>query len=210
MPQVNGQPVTEENKVAEGAVRTDVAKVDSTTGELHPLAAQSNYEAFPVDVYVDAGVIAYHVADLPPSKFADNNDPIPSVRFLFQSLENTKCRKWTKWYRISYHAKAALPKLFTGISGIADILTNDTKLFNQSFKILLESKDGQYSEIIRVKGNDKPVDTLLYDAEFVPYKHVKAYGNLVNLRLAVLKTAEGIKQLSPDDMADAPVDEAQS
>lgn len=203
MPQVDGQPVTKE---VDTQLRTDVAKVDSTTGELHPLVAKTNYEAFPVDVYVDAGVIAYHVADLPPSKFADNDDPVPSVRFLFQSLENLKCRKWTKWYRISYHAKAALPKLFTGISGIANILCDDVKLFSQSFKILLESKDGQYSEIIRVKSGDKPVASLVYDAEFVPYKHVKAYGNLVNLRLAVLKTADGIKTLSPDDMVDAPVE----
>lgn len=181
-------------------VRSDVAQVKD--GMAHPLAKEQHYETFPVDEYVDACIIAYHVADLPPSKFADNNDPVPSVRFL---LSNGKIRKWTNWYRISYHSKASLPKLFTGIPDIAGILTNDERLFKQPFKILLESKDGEYSNIIRIKaGTHNLCDTVFYDKEFVPYKYVKAFGNLVNLRLAVLKTEEGVKELKADDMIEPP------
>ena len=172
------------------------------TADKHPLKPVSSYTSFPLDEYIDVGCIAYHIADLPPSpKFADNNDTVPSVRFLFS---DGSTRKWTKWCPIKYSSKSSLSTLFHGIPGLANLLTVDNNLFSFSFKILLESKNNEFSNIIKVKVGTKSVDNIFYDAEFIPYKYVKAYGNLVNLRLATLKTKDGIKTLSPDEMIDPP------
>lgn len=174
----------------------------------HPLAGNSHVtEQFPCDEYVPASIIAYHIADLPPSKFAENNDVVPSVRFLFS--DGSK-RKWTDWMRISYNQKSKLAHLFIGFPNLPKMLMDDVEggeLWMTPYKILLESKDEKYSKIIRIKRNDdakSPTIQAMYDIEFTPYKFVKAFGNLVNLRLAVLKTSDGIKQLSPDEMIDPP------
>lgn len=174
----------------------------------HVLAGNSNVtEQFPCDVYVPACVIAYQIADLPPSQFAQNNDVVPSVRFLFS---DGSIRKWTDWLRISYHLKAKLPKMFVGFNNLPKMLQDDDDggaLWTTPCKILLESSNEKYSKIIRIKPDVSPdaeTPSAVYDVEFVPYKYVKAFGNLVNLRLAVLKTGEGVKRLSPDDMIDPP------
>lgn len=185
----------------------------------HVLAGNSNVkEQFPLDEYIDAAIIAYNVADLPPSKFSETDDPVPSVRFLLAGYSKTNVdkdgepnviRKWTEWLRISYNSKAKLPKLFTGFPNLPALMQDDEQvgkgLWGTPVKILLESADEKWSRIIRIKPGDNtaPLD-IVYDKDFVPYKCVKAFGNLVNLRLAVLKTDEGIKKLSPDDFIDPP------
>lgn len=184
-------------------------KKQKTSEYKSPLAGNSNVkEQFPNDEYCPASIIAYHIADLPPNKFADNNDMVPSVRYLFS---NGTVRKWSNWMRISYNAKAKMMRVFTGFNNLPALMQDDfdekSLLWNTPMKILCESKDGKYSQIIRVKpdeNTDSPTLTAMYDIQFTPYKYVKAYGNLVNLRLAVLKTADGIKRMTPDDMIEPP------
>jgi len=183
---------------------------------LTPVTAQ-----FPVDEYVETGVIAYNIADLPPGRMANTPDLVPSVRFLFMAsiervspitlqTERVNVRKWTKWFAIKYSNRSNLINYFKGVPNTARTLQDDDTLFSTAFQIFVENQPGtEYSNILRVKLGKGKVDGLLYDiANFIPYKTVKAYGNLVPLRMAVFKTAEGIVRLSPDEMIDAPPEEA--
>lgn len=179
----------------------------------HVLAGEVGvYHQFPVDEYVDCCIIAYNIADLPASQYAQTNDPVPSVRFLMAGYtdEGQVVRKWTNWVRISYHKKARLSSMFQGFPNLANMLQDDdnltSSLWTTPMKILLEDNK-TFSNIIRVKpGDNKAVLGIVYDAEYVPFKYVKAFGQLVNLRLAVLKTKNGVERYSPDDMLDPPED----
>lgn len=182
----------------------------------HPLAgnASANLTQFPADEFIPAAIIAYNCADLPPSKFADTNDMVPSVRFLFAGFakneagEEVVVRKWTDWLRISYNEKAKLPKMFTGFQNLPKLLTSD-ELWKTPMKILLEANDKGYTKIIRVKpcDDERPLG-INYDVQYTPYKYVKAFGNLVNLTLAVIKGPEGVKPFTPDEMVEPPAEEA--
>jgi hypothetical protein len=178
----------------------------------------SKYTGFPVDEYSTACIISYQVASLPPSKFSKSTDPVPSVRFLLAGFakndqgEEVIVRKWTKWKSISYNEKSGLTQLFKGVANLKALLTDDGeggKLWNTTFKILVESKDGKYSEINRIKLSDKEdadVLAITYTSEFVPYKMVKAFGKDVYLEIAVNKEADGIKSYSGEQLIDNPTE----
>lgn len=178
----------------------------------------SKYTGFPVDEYSTACIISYQVASLPPSKFSKSTDPVPSVRFLLAGFakndqgEEVIVRKWTKWKSISYNEKSGLTQLFKGVANLKALLTDDGeggKLWNTTFKILVESKDGKYSEINRIKLSDKEdadVLDITYTSEFVPYKKVKAFGKDVYLEIAVNKEADGIKFYSGEQLIDNPTE----
>lgn len=178
----------------------------------------SKYTGFPVDEYSTACIISYQVASLPPSKFSKSTDPVPSVRFLLAGFakndqgEEVIVRKWTKWKSISYNEKSGLSQLFKGVANLKALLTDDGeggKLWNTTFKILVESKDGKYSEINRIKLSDKEdadVLAITYTSEFVPYKMVKAFGKDVYLEIAVNKEADGIKSYSGEQLIDNPTE----
>lgn len=178
----------------------------------------SKYTGFPVDEYSTACIISYQVASLPPSKFSKSTDPVPSVRFLLAGFakndqgDEVIVRKWTKWKSISYNEKSGLSQLFKGVANLKALLTDDGeggKLWNTTFKILVESKDGKYSEINRIKLSDKEdadVLAITYTSEFVPYKMVKAFGKDVYLEIAVNKEADGIKSYSGEQLIDNPTE----
>ena len=178
----------------------------------------SKYTGFPVDEYSTACIISYQVASLPPSKFSKSTDPVPSVRFLLAGFakndqgDEVIVRKWTKWKSISYNEKSGLTQLFKGVANLKALLTDDGeggKLWNTTFKILVESKDGKYSEINRIKVSDKEdadVLAITYTSEFVPYKMVKAFGKDVYLEIAVNKEADGIKSYSGEQLIDNPTE----
>ena len=178
----------------------------------------SKYTGFPVDEYSTACIISYQVASLPPSKFSKSTDPVPSVRFLLAGFakndqgDEVIVRKWTKWKSISYNEKSGLSQLFKGVANLKAFLTDDGeggKLWNTTFKILVESKDGKYSEINRIKLSDKEdadVLAITYTSEFVPYKMVKAFGKDVYLEIAVNKEADGIKSYSGEQLIDNPTE----
>lgn len=178
----------------------------------------SKYTGFPVDEYSTACIISYQVASLPPSKFSKSTDPVPSVRFLLAGFakndqgDEVIVRKWTKWKSISYNEKSGLTQLFKGVANLKALLTDDGeggKLWNTTFKILVESKDGKYSEINRIKLSDKEdadVLAITYTSEFVPYKMVKAFGKDVYLEIAVNKEADGIKSYSGEQLIDNPTE----
>ena len=178
----------------------------------------SKYTGFPVDEYSTACIISYQVASLPPSKFSKSTDPVPSVRFLLAGFakndqgDEVIVRKWTKWKSISYNEKSGLSQLFKGVANLKALLTDDGeggKLWNTTFKILVESKDGKYSEINRIKVSDKEdtdVLAITYTSEFVPYKMVKAFGKDVYLEIAVNKEADGIKSYSGEQLIDNPTE----
>lgn len=178
----------------------------------------SKYTGFPVDEYSTACIISYQVASLPPSKFSKSTDPVPSVRFLLAGFakndqgDEVIVRKWTKWKSISYNEKSGLTQLFKGVANLKALLTDDGeggKLWTTTFKILVESKDGKYSEINRIKLSDKEdadVLAITYTSEFVPYKMVKAFGKDVYLEIAVNKEADGIKSYSGEQLIDNPTE----
>jgi hypothetical protein len=160
------------------------------------------YPEFEMDVYNDAGIIAFFTADLPPGKTAQTNDPVPSVRFLFKSAKIPNLRKWSKWFSINYASRSALSKFFQGFTNLEAMLTNNDTIFNRmSCKILLEQK-GEFSEILRAKPGDCDVSQLFYDESYVPNKQVKAWGKFVYLTQAYLKLESGIKIYNPQDMVD--------
>lgn len=178
----------------------------------------SKYTGFPVDEYSTACIISYQVASLPPSKFSKSTDPVPSVRFLLAGFakndqgDEVIVRKWTKWKSISYNEKSGLSQLFKGVANLKALLTDDGeggKLWTTTFKILVESKDGKYSEINRIKLSDKEdadVLAITYTSEFVPYKMVKAFGKDVYLEIAVNKEGDGIKSYSGEQLIDNPTE----
>lgn len=188
---------------------------------------QKTYVQFPTDLYVDACILSYQQADLPPGPLADTNDPVKSCRFLFggfvkDEAGNLKCdetgapivvRKWTNWMRISNDKKAKLMQTFNttknGFANLFDILqdceSSEGKLWMTPMQILLE-QDDKYQTIKRIKpGNNVELcKQVFYDDKYVPYKVVKAYGKPVPLSLAGCKFASGVKTFDPDTMADAP------
>ena len=193
----------------------------------NPFETESKvYHAFPVDEYVDACVIAYFMANLPPGPLAATDDPIPSAKFLMAGFvkdpeDPTKLlsdeagqpivvRKWTEWLRISFNKKSKLMQLFNGFDNLKDILqdcqSTTGKLYTTPMKIQLEATDDTYSRIMRIKpgSNNAIIDQIFYDDKYVPYKVVKAYGKSIGLEQAGCKFRSGVKIFEPTDMADAP------
>lgn len=189
-----------------------------------PLANRSEFINFPVDEYVSACIISYQVASLPPSKFSKSTDPVPSVRFLLAGrVKNTEgddvvVRKWTSWMTLSYNEKSKMAQMFKDVPDLESLITDDGEggaLWETPFKIMLEkSKDGKYSNIIRIKvSDDKSVLDICYTGKsklpdgtetFAPYKKVGAYGKLVYLEVAVNKEQDGVKSYSGEDLIDNP------
>lgn len=189
-----------------------------------PLANRSEFINFPVDEYVSACIISYQVASLPPSKFSKSTDPVPSVRFLLAGrVKNTEgedvvVRKWTSWMTLSYNEKSKMAQMFKDVPDLESLITDDGEggaLWETPFKIMLEkSKDGKYSNIIRIKvSDDKSVLDICYTGKsklpdgtetFAPYKKVGAYGKLVYLEVAVNKEKDGVKFYSGEDLIDNP------
>jgi len=189
-----------------------------------PLANRSEYLNFPVDEYVSACIISYQVASLPPSKFSKTTDPVPSVRFLLAGrVKNTEgedvvVRKWTSWMTLSYNEKSKMAQVFKDVPNLEFLITDDEEggaLWETPFKIMLEkSKDGKYSNIIRIKvSDDKSVLDICYTGKsvlpdgtetFAPYRKVGAYGKLVFLEVAVNKEEDGVKFYSGEDLIENP------
>lgn len=189
-----------------------------------PLANRSEFLNFPVDEYVSACIISYQVASLPPSKFSKTTDPVPSVRFLLAGrVKNTEgedvvVRKWTSWMTLSYNEKSKMAQVFKDVPNLEHLITDDGEggaLWETPFKIMLEkSKDGKYSNIIRIKvSDDKSVLDICYTGKsklpdgtetFAPYRKVSAYGKLVFLEVAVNKEEDGVKFYSGEDLIENP------
>lgn len=189
-----------------------------------PLANRSEFLNFPVDEYVSACIISYQVASLPPSKFSKTTDPVPSVRFLLAGrVKNTEgedvvVRKWTSWMTLSYNEKSKMAQVFKDVPNLEFLITDDEEggaLWETPFKIMLEkSKDGKYSNIIRIKvSDDKSVLDICYTGKsklpdgtetFAPYRKVGAYGKLVYLEVAVNKEEDGVKFYSGEDLIENP------
>ena len=191
---------------------------------------QKVYTAFPNDEYVDVCVLSYQTADLPPGPMAETNDPVPSCRFLFggyvkDESGQIKCgedgapivvRKWSNWLRISNSKHSKLMRLFdttkNGFANLFEILMDfeqsDGKLWKTPMKILLEATDNDYQTISRIKpgNNSKLCDTIFYDDKYIPYKVIKAYGQLTPLTLAGCKFKSGVKVFTPEEMVE-PTDE---
>lgn len=191
---------------------------------------QKVYTAFPNDEYVDVCVLSYQTADLPPGPMAETNDPVPSCRFLFggyvkDESGQIKCgedsapivvRKWSNWLRISNSKRSKLMQLFdttkNGFANLFEILMDfeqsDGKLWKTPMKILLEATDNDYQTISRIKpgNNSKLCDTVFYDDKYIPYKVIKAYGQLTPLTLAGCKFKSGVKVFTPEEMVE-PTDE---
>lgn len=182
---------------------------------------QKHYERFPNDEFVDATLLAYFQADLPPGPMADTNDVVPCVKFLFGGYVKDEngavkkddtgkpivVRKWTNWMRISNNKKANIMKVFNGFENLFDILQDcadlNSKLWSTPYKILLE-ESGQYQNLIKIKpGTNKAiVDEVFYDDQYIPYKVVKAYGKTQCLTLAGCKFRSGVRTFTPDEMAE--------
>lgn len=189
-----------------------------------PLANRSEFLNFPVDEYVSACIISYQVASLPPSKFSKTTDPVPSVRFLLAGrVKNTEgedvvVRKWTSWMTLSYNEKSKMAQVFKDVPNLEFLITDDEEggaLWETPFKIMLEkSKDGKYSNIIRIKvSDDKSVLDICYTGKsvlpdgtetFAPYRKVGAYGKLVFLEVAVNKEEDGVKFYNGEDLIENP------
>ena len=103
----------------------------------NPFAVEQKvYNLMPNDEYIDACILSYQTAELPPGPMAMTNDTVPSTRFLLGAYlkdesGQLKCdangvpiiaRKWTKWMRISNTERSALMRLFdTSLAGVANI-----------------------------------------------------------------------------------------
>lgn len=189
-----------------------------------PLTNRNTFLYFPVDEYVSACIISYQVATLPPCKFSRSTDPVPSVRFLLAGrVKNTEgedvvVRKWTSWMTLSYNEKSKMAQVFKDVPNLESLITDDGEggaLWETPFKIMLEkSKDGKYSNIIRIKvSDDKSVLDICYTGKsklpdgtetFAPYRKVSAYGKLVFLEVAVNKEEDGVKFYSGEDLIENP------
>jgi hypothetical protein len=192
----------------------------------NPFAVEQKvYNLMPNDEYIDACILSYQTAELPPGPMAMTNDTVPSTRFLLGAYlkdesGQLKCdangvpiiaRKWTKWMRISNNERSALMRLFdtskTGFQNLFDILqdcdTSEGKLWTTHLKIMLE-QSGDYQNIIRIKpGNNKAlVEQMFYSDQYIPYKVIKAYGKLTPLSLAGCKFKDGVKTFLPEDMVE--------
>lgn len=183
------------------------------------------YIAFPNDEYIDACILSYQIADLPPGPMSNTNDPVKSTRFLFgghikdengnlrvdENGNPIVVRKWTNWMRLSNSERSAMMQTFTGFDNLFDILQDcqddKGKLWNTAFKIILEQKD-KFQNILRIKpgANTDLVKNCFYDDKYIPYKVIKAYGKLQALSLAGCKFKSGVKTFTPDEMVD-PTDE---
>lgn len=186
---------------------------------------QKVYNIMPNDEYIDACILSYQTAELPPGPMAMTNDTVPSTRFLLGAYlkddsGQLKCdvngvpivaRKWTKWMRISNNERSALMRLFdtskTGFQNLFDILqdcdTTNGKLWTTPFKIMLE-QSGDYQNIIRIKPgtNTSMTEQMFYSDQYIPYKVIKAYGKLTPLSLAGCKFKDGVKTFLPEDMVE--------
>ncbi len=188
------------------------------------------YIAFPNDEYVDVCVLSYQTADLPPGPMAETNDPVPNCRFLFGGFVKDesgqiRCdehgapivvRKWSNWMRISNSTRSKLMQTFdttkNGFKNLFEILMDfegsESKLWKTPMKILLEATDRDYQVIKRIKPGTKDdlCDTVFYDDKYIPYKVIKAYGQLTPLTLAGCKFKSGVKIFTPEEMVE-PTDE---
>jgi hypothetical protein len=181
---------------------------------------QKTYVHFPNDEFIDACVLSYQTADLPPGPLATTNDRVKSARFLMggyvkDESGQIKCddtgkpiivRKWTKWMRVSNNERSAMMNLFSGFDNFFDILQdceNGGRLWTTPMKILLEASE-KYQNIIKIKPgtNTDVVQNCYYSDEYIPYKIVKAYGNPEKLVLAGCKFKSGVKTFTPDEMSD--------
>ncbi len=191
-----------------------------------PLASRTEFLNFPVDEYVSACIISYQVASLPPSKFSKSQDPVPSVRFLLAGRvknsdgEPTVVRKWTSWMTLSYNEKSKMAQVFKDVPNLEALITDDEEggaLWTTPFKIMLEaSKDGKYSNIMRIKpSDDRSVLDIVYTGKtklpdgtetFAPYKKVGAYGKLVFLEIAVNKEETGVHAYQGEELIENPVE----
>lgn len=192
----------------------------------NPFAVEQKvYNRMPNDEYIDACILSYQTAELPPGPMAMTNDTVPSTRFLLGAYlkdesGQLKCdangapiiaRKWTKWMRISNNERSALMRLFdtskTGFQNLFDILqdcdTSEGKLWTTPLKIMLE-QSGDYQNIIRIKpgNNTELVKQMFYSDQYIPYKVIKAYGKLTPLSLAGCKFKDGVKTFLPEDMVE--------
>ena len=192
----------------------------------NPFAVEQKvYNLMPNDEYIDACILSYQTAELPPGPMAMTNDTVPSTRFLLGAYlkdesGQLKCdangvpiiaRKWTKWMRISNNERSALMCLFdtskTGFQNLFDILqdcdTSEGKLWTTPLKIMLE-RSGDYQNIIRIKpgANTELVKQMFYSDQYIPYKVIKAYGKLTPLSLAGCKFKDGVKTFLPEDMVE--------
>lgn len=183
----------------------------------------NNYINFPNDEYIDACIISYQIADLPPGPLATTNDPVRSARFLFaghvkdesgqvmvdESGAPILVRKWTNWMRVSDSENSKMMKLFNGFDNLFKILQdceNDAgKLWTTPMKIILEQGE-KYQNILRIKpGNNTALcGEAFYDDKYVPYKVIKAYGKPQALSSAGCKFKSGVKTFTPDEMAEQP------
>ena len=163
-----------------------------------PLASRTEFLNFPVDEYVSACIISYQVASLPPSKFSKSQDPVPSVRFLLAGRvknsdgEPTVVRKWTSWMTLSYNEKSKMAQVFKDVPNLEALITDDEEggaLWTTPFKIMLEaSKDGKYSNIMRIKpSDDKSVLDIVDQAtenNALVRKNIDAIKNLIGNKTA--------------------------
>lgn len=190
--------------------------------------SRKEYVSFPNDEYIDACVLSYQVADLPPGPLSATTDPVPSTRFLFGGYVKDSngnilmgddgkpvlVRKWSRWMRISNNEKSAMMKTFNGFDNLFDLLQDceaNGRLWTTPMKILCELANGQagkngYQNITRIKPgtNHALVAEAFYDEKYIPYKVVRAYGRAQPLRVAGCKFASGVRTFDPDTMADAP------
>ena len=132
-------------------------------------------------------------------------------------------RKWTKWLAISYSDNAGLRKLFVNVDNVQTLLKSDglvpggngvnnalgrkDKLWNTQFQIFVEAKGEKYTDITKVKIDDKLKTNELdidYSEDYIPYRTANAFGNKVPLESAVCKLADHIHLYTQDTMVDEP------
>lgn len=186
----------------EQIARTDVARVGAN-GEINALYKEPKaYERFPNMRLNDCCIIAYQLADRTKDKFnppVEGEPPrvIPSTRFLFS---NGVIRKWTSWLKISYTERSKLVTMWQDIPNIEQKIINDKWLFNTPFQLMLKQA-GEFQEImfICLGTNQELVDKTFYNEEFRPFKHVKAFSEIIPLNAQVTKLPSGIVQWGPAD-----------
>lgn len=190
--------------------------------EKHALSNNTKFTQFPVDQYVDACIISYMVANIPPNpRFAKKGEgPKHSVKFLLAGYATDEdgnevvVRKWTDWKAISYNEKSGLSKMFKDFPDLESFLTDDGEggeLWTTPLMIFLEKdgKDSKYAKVTKIKaGTNEKVLDITYSSDFTPYRIVKAFGNDVYLELAVCKEEDGIKTYTNEQMIDPPADNA--
>lgn len=175
-------------------VAVDMKQFANPLADLAVQGTFEEFEQFPKDCKTPAGVVAYYLAYLPPSKMSTNNDPVLSVRYLFS---NGEARKRTEWFALKTDPKSNLSKFWGSYIPNWQMLQYDEHLFTTGFDIITKDvyKNGmltKYSEIQEVYLNPQvDVSGLAYDIEYIPCQYVKAWGKKVPCVLAVIKGSDG-------------------